>query len=568
MYNVHRVLGTALISTFLVLFGLVAPVFVPSQVEAKGTTLSNGNQGAIWTTNLAGTQNVNHYDQGDAVYLHGSNFEQYANQNLAYTIWTNPPNSTGTDVQSGIVHVAANGQISVQTIWIIPSNAPHGPYKVEMPLTHAKSDNFTVNANHPQEGFHLVLDKNAPETAKPNEIVTDRVTITNNGSGWANYLLLTYKIGPAEYVQPLDEPFVGSELIKSWRLIGNIDGNWVYEIELNCISPGWTRSFTYTYRVNPETPDHTLIIDTVKVGEEEISAGTLILVDRPKADSIQLVPLTATNPVSTSHTVTATVLDKDQHPIEDIMVDFGYRSSLAPSVFNYLGEANTNSQGKASWTMSGPASGQTWTIMAWIENNDNNIIDTEELVSNEVAKIWQAGEGGPSEVAKITLAPTYATNPVSTQHTVIATVYDKDNKVLYGVTVDFGYRSSLEPTAFHYLGEAKTDSQGKASFTMTGPASGQTWIIIAWYEEDNNNLRAETEITSNDSAKTWQAGQGGATTTTLVKPAELPKAGNEVYPPAIAVFASLMSALYGLRGYRFYRKDRKGDILVRLAEID
>ena len=72
-----------------------------------------------------------------------------------------------------------------------------------------------------------------------------------------------------------------------------------------------------------------------------------------------------------------------------------------------------------------------------------------------------------ARVTNLSLAPKTATNPVGTQHCLIATVTDQNNEPLEGVRVDFNV-SGVNPTG----GFANTQANGQAQFCYTGESSG------------------------------------------------------------------------------------------------
>lgn len=460
MLSIARGRRTALAAMFLVVFSILAPIGADNAL-AKGKK-SQGNRGAIWTTDAVGTQNVNHYPRGGTVYLHGQNFEAYAGDSLDYGIWVNPPNPHGTLVKSGTVGINSEGDIPIQPIWDIPNDADKGPYKVILSDEEGtKSDNFSVKGAIEEERFDLRLTKEAPATAWPGDSVTDTVVITNTGNVEANNLKMSYVIGPASAMDVTSTPFGGSAFKK---LVGSniVNGDWKYILKLNDLGVGESKALTYTYIVKAGTPANTIISDTATVKCHSVTAQTRIL----------------------------------------------------------------------------------------------------------------GGQGGEVEVGKIILKPETAVNPVSTNHTVTATVYDESDRPMKDVVVDFGYRSSVDSSAFHYLGEATTNAQGEASFTMKGPDTAQTWTIVAWFEKDDNNIRAEREITSNEVTKIWQkndenVGGGEVEQGQVTKPPVLPQAGGNLLASVLAVFLSLLAAVYGMRGYLvFQTKSKRSPRLFRLAELE
>ncbi len=100
---------------------------------------------------------------------------------------------------------------------------------------------------------------------------------------------------------------------------------------------------------------------------------------------IQLEPQTATNPVGSTHTVTATVKDGQGNPAVGVTVTF---TVLSGPNAGQTGTEVTDAAGKASWTYPDNGGAGTDTIQA-------SFLDGQQTrVSNKVEKIW----GGPNSV--------------------------------------------------------------------------------------------------------------------------------------------------------------------------
>jgi hypothetical protein len=94
---------------------------------------------------------------------------------------------------------------------------------------------------------------------------------------------------------------------------------------------------------------------------------------------IILSPVSATNLVGTTHTLTATVQDDAGNPVPDTTVTFTIVSGPHAGM---TGQAMTNSAGQAQFTYAGSAEG-TDTIVASIEDQ------TGTIYSNEATKTWK-----------------------------------------------------------------------------------------------------------------------------------------------------------------------------------
>ncbi|WP_342304772.1 Ig-like domain-containing protein [Methanolobus sp. ZRKC5] len=97
-------------------------------------------------------------------------------------------------------------------------------------------------------------------------------------------------------------------------------------------------------------------------------------------EGIVLSPASATNPVGTYHTVTATVQDDDGNPVESKQVTFevvvGPHAGLTNSAY-------TGSNGEATFTYLGTLEGTDTIIASFVDSQQ------EIVTSNKVVKIWE-----------------------------------------------------------------------------------------------------------------------------------------------------------------------------------
>ncbi|MDY0387756.1 MAG: Ig-like domain-containing protein [Methanolobus sp.] len=97
-------------------------------------------------------------------------------------------------------------------------------------------------------------------------------------------------------------------------------------------------------------------------------------------EGIVLSPASATNPVGTSHTVTATVQDDDGSPVESKEVTFevvtGPHAEMSTSVY-------TDSNGEATFTYLGTDEGTDSIVASFVDSQQ------EVVSSNKVVKIWE-----------------------------------------------------------------------------------------------------------------------------------------------------------------------------------
>lgn len=108
----------------------------------------------------------------------------------------------------------------------------------------------------------------------------------------------------------------------------------------------------------------------------------------------------------------------------------------------------------------------------------------------------------------ITLDPPTATNPVGTDHTVVATVRDSNGDPIPGVQVDFEVTAGPNVGV---TGSAMTDSAGQAPFTYTGSAGEGTDTIRASFVDATSTTRSTT------AEKVWEPAAVQQATINVVK---------------------------------------------------
>ena len=104
--------------------------------------------------------------------------------------------------------------------------------------------------------------------------------------------------------------------------------------------------------------------------------------------TISLTPATATNPVGTSHTVTATVRNPDGSPRSGVLVHFSVTSGPDNGK---TGTGTTNATGKATFTYTNTGGAGTDTISASYTEGQNNFSAT-------ATKTWQGTAPPPTTV--------------------------------------------------------------------------------------------------------------------------------------------------------------------------
>src|SRR5581483_10025807 len=187
---------------------------------------------------------------------------------------------------------------------------------------------------------------------------------------------------------------------------------------------------------------------------------------------ISLDPATASNPVGTSHTVTATVT-QDGRPLAGAKVDFAVDDGPDAGLTR---SGTTNDSGQTSFTYTNNGTAGTDEISAQFVNANGQ---TERATAT---KDWVA----PPET--ISLAPATASNPVGTSHTVTATV-TQGERPLPGRHVDFAVDSGPDAGL---TGSGTTDGNGQASFTYTNNGTPGTDGISATFVDDAGQTQRAT----------------------------------------------------------------------------
>jgi hypothetical protein len=118
--------------------------------------------------------------------------------------------------------------------------------------------------------------------------------------------------------------------------------------------------------------------------------------------TVELTPLTATNPVGTQHTVTATVEDAPGNRLSDVMVRFSVTGSVTDS-----GSCTTDLNGQCDFTYQGPELPGSDTITAFADTDDDGTRDPGEPTGT-ATKNWVLPASTPgcdvTNAGKITAA--------------------------------------------------------------------------------------------------------------------------------------------------------------------
>jgi hypothetical protein len=234
-------------------------------------------------------------------------------------------------------------------------------------------------------------------------------------------------------------------------------------------------------------PTTTGAADTSFNGVTDAFVTKLLTIGAPA--SLMLTPATATNPVGTPHTVTATVRDAVGQPVPGVTVRFSVTGANTASGF-----CVTEANGQCAFTYTGTHSG-TDAITAYADTNNDNLQEAGEP-TGAATKIWT-----PGAPATLTLMPATATNTVGEQHCVTATVLDAFGNPVPGITVLFSVPTHVATFAHPFEGSDTTDANGEATFCFTASLPGMDDIHA--YADTNNSNTQDLGEPFDDATKIW-----------------------------------------------------------------
>lgn len=232
-------------------------------------------------------------------------------------------------------------------------------------------------------------------------------------------------------------------------------------------SGGGVAAFTYTGDGAAGTDAITAWIDVD--GEGDIDAGepqdTVTKTwTETTATTVSLSPTPDTNPVGTSHTLTATLSPSTVGAVVRFEVVTGPH-------FGSTGVDATDASSQATFTYVGTTVG-TDVIIAWHDQDNDGVRDSDEAQAIAL-KTWTS-----QGAASMTLDPASDTNPIGSTHTLTATV----SPGLSGVLVRFDVISGPH---IANSGLDVTDAAGQATFAYTGSTIGND-VILAWADLDGD----------------------------------------------------------------------------------
>ncbi len=252
---------------------------------------------------------------------------------------------------------------------------------------------------------------------------------------------------------------------------------------------------TYTNEATGTSADYT-VAPTGPTAPVTVTASANPLV-------INLTPASATNPVGTPHTVTATAT-RNGAAQAGVAVSFSVTSG--PN-FGSSGSATTDATGQATFTYTGGPTAGTDTIQA------SALDGATTVLSNSVTKTWTS----VALPLVLSLTPDTATNPVGTNHTVTA-LASRGGVAQAGVAVSFAVVSGPNTGP---LGTSTTDGSGNAGFTYSSAIAGTDTIRASAPD-------GATTVSSNDVTKTWTAASGAALSVTSTSEPPVVTVGGQV----------------------------------------
>jgi hypothetical protein len=220
----------------------------------------------------------------------------------------------------------------------------------------------------------------------------DGIAFDSNGTLWGSVSAHTvagttpglYRINPATgaatFVAPIQgasgTPPSGGVVSLHFACDGTLFGG-----TARAVSPATDGGRLIT--INPSTGVFSFVGSVSATGGSSLGA---LAFEKP-CEHIALRPSFARNLTGTSHTVTATVLDKEGHPLSGVSVEF--KVTAGPNG-GTTGSGSTNSSGEASFSYSSSAEGLDEIVAAFTDSSG------QTRTSNVVRKEWVA----PSPVEK------------------------------------------------------------------------------------------------------------------------------------------------------------------------
>jgi Bacterial Ig-like domain (group 1) len=316
-----------------------------------------------------------------------------------------------------------------------------------------KQANFRVD-------FSLGISYSARNKGTQNSSV-DIVGFDASGNPLPDPVRLTTDAGGADDGLPVDNQNNGALLT-----VGGLDDSNDNPADPYFIDRAKSRNDDELYNLAPflKDDDTRLRVETNNISHDDnifFAAFSIVGASAVVNDGITLAPVTATNPVGTTHTVTATIQDLNGTP-PNPGKEINFEIIKGPNLNGpgSTGSMITDAKGQASFTYKSNGKPGTDVIEAYY------VIDGAHITANQAFKTWIYPE-------QITLEPPEKTLPAGTNHTVIATITNTISAPTVGREVTFTVISGPHAGV---TGTGTTDSNGKATFTYPGPNVGTDTI--------------------------------------------------------------------------------------------
>ncbi|MCQ1536266.1 hypothetical protein FTO70_11360 [Methanosarcina sp. KYL-1] len=245
---------------------------------------------------------------------------------------------------------------------------------------------------------------------------------------------------------------------------------------------GLTVVLTATANVTPGEINH-IRMAIADAGDRALDSNVIIRAESFVSPKLLLEPASATNKVSELHTLTATLVDENETPVEGENITFNVTAGPHNGT---SGTDVTDANGTATWNYTGENSG-TDTIVATGGGE----------TSNEAFKTWESDQG---QKPLLTLEPESATNILGNLHILRANLVDENGTPVANETITFNV--SEGPFA-GLSGKGVTDANGTATWSY-GITTGTDTIVATGGGE-----------TSNAVSKTWEIGAEAQTLLTV-----------------------------------------------------
>ena len=210
----------------------------------------------------------------------------------------------------------------------------------------------------------------------------------------------------------------------------------------------------------------------------------------PSAYAISLTPSSDTNPVGTTHTVTAVVTVNGQ-PTPNVLVRFVVTGGK-PLPADGIGYTGGN--GATSFSFTDTEAG-TDTILAWIDFDNDGVRDTNEPRA-VATKTWTAGPA-----ASLDAEPESQTLVVENEASITVEVTDTYGNPVANTRIRATVSGANPTTTAIDCGS--TNSSGQATCEYSGDVDG-TDTVRVWADLDNDGTHDTSEL-YDDVTVTWQA---------------------------------------------------------------